>query len=170
MRRGRILLLSAALAVGLFGETVAEAALVAIDPVKVLLTGAAPSRSISLRNNGSERVRFQMSAFTWQQSSGGEMQLAPTPDLVFFPSLLELAPGQAVPAIHRSYARAHSLCSVGDSTVQVTGPASAYPRAFPGALASWAIPPPCGMRLAPSPRRESTHGVTSFLNLVFCRT
>jgi fimbrial chaperone protein len=87
-------LLSAALAVGLFGETVAEAALVAIDPVKVLLTGAAPSRSISLRNNGSERVRFQMSAFTWQQSSGGEMQLAPTPDLVFFPSLLELAPGE----------------------------------------------------------------------------
>lgn len=94
MRRGRTLLVSAALLVGLFGAALSEAALVAIDPVKVLLTGAAPSKSISLRNNGSERVRFQMSAFTWQQSIGGEMQLAPTPDLVFFPSLVELAPGE----------------------------------------------------------------------------
>lgn len=94
MRKGRTLLVWAALMLGLFGAAVADAALVAIDPVKVLLTGAAPSRSISLRNNGSERVRFQMSAFTWQQTLGGEMQLAPTPDLVFFPSLVELAPGE----------------------------------------------------------------------------
>jgi len=34
--------------------TLASAALVAIDPVKVFLTGANPSKSISLRNNGSE--------------------------------------------------------------------------------------------------------------------
>jgi fimbrial chaperone protein len=72
----------------------AKAALVAIDPVKVLLSGAAPSKSITLRNNGSEKVRFQVSAFGWQQSLGGEMQLNPTSELVFFPSLLELAPGE----------------------------------------------------------------------------
>jgi fimbrial chaperone protein len=94
MRTRRLLSFSAAALVGLMIATVADAALVAIDPVKVLLTGAEPSKSITLRNNGAERVRFQMSAFTWQQSSGGEMQLAPTPELVFFPSLLELAPGE----------------------------------------------------------------------------
>lgn len=94
MRRLRTLLVSAAALVALLGATVADAALVAIDPVKVLLTGAAPSKSISLRNNANERVRFQMSAFTWQQSVSGEMQLAPTLDLVFFPSLVELAPGE----------------------------------------------------------------------------
>ncbi len=94
MRRARTLLVLAAAFTALFGATIADAALVAIDPVKVLLTGAAPSKSVALRNNGTERVRFQMSAFTWQQSIGGEMQLAPTPDLVFFPSLVELAPGE----------------------------------------------------------------------------
>lgn len=82
------------LALPLLASAVASGALVAIDPVKVLLTGAAPSKSISLRNNGSERVRFQVSAFTWNQSPGGEMLLAPSQELVFFPSLLELAPGE----------------------------------------------------------------------------
>jgi fimbrial chaperone protein len=83
-----VLLLALLLAAG------AQAALVAIDPVKVLLTGAEPSKSVSLRNNGTETLRFQLSAFTWQQSTSGEMQLAPTQDVVFFPSLLELAPGE----------------------------------------------------------------------------
>lgn len=91
----------------------ANAALVAIDPVKVLLTGAEPSKSVSLRNNGTEKLRFQLSASTWQQSTGGEMQLAPTQEVVFFPQLLELAPGETrrvrvttttqVGAVERSY-------------------------------------------------------------------
>lgn len=94
MLRARLSAAASALSLSLLVVTGARAALVAIDPVKVLLTGAAPSKSISLRNNGSEKVRFQMSAFTWQQSVSGEMRLAPTQDLVFFPSLLELAPGE----------------------------------------------------------------------------
>lgn len=91
----------------------AHAALVAIDPVKVLLTGAEPSRSVSLRNNGTEKLRFQLSASAWQQSTSGEMQLAPTQDVVFFPQLLELAPGETrrvrvttttqVTSVERSY-------------------------------------------------------------------
>ena len=50
-------------------------------------------------------------------------------------------------------------------------PTSAYPRAFPGALASWAILPPPGVRLTPAPgvlRPESPTGVTSFLIPVVC--
>jgi fimbrial chaperone protein len=93
LKRRKLLVFSVSLA-ALLVATLASAALVAIDPVKVLLTGDNPSKSISLRNNGSERVRFQVSAFTWRQSLRGEMQLTPTPDLVFFPSLLELAPGE----------------------------------------------------------------------------
>src|SRR5262249_49730414 len=76
---------------------------------------------------------------------------------------LQGEPGESVPAI----VYRHGVDPVGGPTFQTTVPTSAYPRAFPGALASWAIPPPCGIRLAPAPaNRESTHGVTSFLPLV----
>jgi fimbrial chaperone protein len=92
--RGRSAVASIVLVSLLLLAAGAHAALVAIDPVKVLLSGAAPSKSVTLRNNGTEKVRFQVSAFTWQQSLGGEMVLAPTSDLVFFPSLVELAPGE----------------------------------------------------------------------------
>lgn len=50
-------------------------------------------------------------------------------------------------------------------------PTSAYPQAFPGALASWAILPPPGVRLTPAPdvvRPESPSEVTSFLIPVVC--
>jgi len=73
---------------------VAQAATIAIDPTRLHLSGKTHSQSISLRNSGREKSRFQVSAFTWQQTPSGEMQLTPTEDILFFPSLLEIAPGE----------------------------------------------------------------------------
>ncbi len=91
MRRSAFL---AALLVTLGLSTVARATAVAIDPTRVHLSGKTHSQSLALRNSGAEKARFQVTAFTWQQSPTGEMQLTPTSDILFFPSLLEIAPGE----------------------------------------------------------------------------
>ncbi len=72
----------------------AQATAVAIDPTRVHLSDKTHSQSLALRNSGAEKARFQVTAFSWQQSSTGEMQLSPTEDILFFPSLLEIAPGE----------------------------------------------------------------------------
>ncbi len=73
---------------------VARAAAIAVEPTRVHLSGKSRSQSLALHNGGTEKARFQVSAFTWQQSALGEMQLTPTEDILFFPSLLEIAPGE----------------------------------------------------------------------------
>lgn len=73
---------------------VARATAVAIDPTRLHLSAKTHSQSLALRNSGTEKARFQVSAFSWQQSPGGEMQLTPTEDILFFPSLLQIAPGE----------------------------------------------------------------------------
>jgi len=80
--------------VTLGAAVVAQAATIAIDPTRLHLSSKTRSQSISLHNSGRDKSRFQVSAFTWQQSPGGEMQLTPTEDILFFPSLLEIAPGE----------------------------------------------------------------------------
>jgi len=40
-----------------------------------------------------EKVRFQVGVFEWDQSPDGEMLLNPTEDLIFFPNLLAIDPG-----------------------------------------------------------------------------
>jgi fimbrial chaperone protein len=39
-------------------------------------------------------LQFQLSVFAWAQSPSGEMQLEPTEDIVFFPTLLTLKPNE----------------------------------------------------------------------------
>jgi len=73
---------------------VARATTIAIEPTRLHFSSKTHSQSLSLRNSGREKSRFQVSAFTWQQSPTGEMQLTPTEDILFFPSLLEIAPGE----------------------------------------------------------------------------
>jgi fimbrial chaperone protein len=72
----------------------ADAATFTVDPTQVFITGRSGSVLLTLRNETQEPLRFQLSAFAWDQSVSGEMQLQPTEDVVFFPSLLTLGPGE----------------------------------------------------------------------------
>jgi fimbrial chaperone protein len=71
------------------------ASTVAVSPVNIFLTSDTPSALLTLTNQGSERVSFEISLYSWNQSDAGAMQLAPTSDVIFFPSLVTLSPGEA---------------------------------------------------------------------------
>ena len=63
-----------------------------VSPTQVYLSGRDASALLTLRNDTDQPLRFQLSAFAWDQQRSGEMALAPTSDVVFFPALLTLGP------------------------------------------------------------------------------
>lgn len=65
-----------------------------VSPTQVFLSAKSPSALLTLRNESTGTLRFQLSLFTWDQSPRGELLLSPTDDIVFFPSLVTLAPGE----------------------------------------------------------------------------
>ena len=70
----------------------ASAATFTVNPTQVFLSGKTTTALLTLRNDSEETLRFQLSAFAWQQTPSGEISLTPTEDVVFFPSLLTLGP------------------------------------------------------------------------------
>jgi fimbrial chaperone protein len=78
----------------LAGPGLARAQALQVTPVQVELTQQARNAIVTLHNRGSEELRFQVSAFAWDQGSRGEMQLARTKDVTFFPGLFAIAAGQ----------------------------------------------------------------------------
>jgi fimbrial chaperone protein len=73
---------------------IARSATFSVDPIQIVLARGNSSESIAITNQSAQKLRLQVSGFSWNQSAGGEMKLAPTDDLVFFPQLLELDPGE----------------------------------------------------------------------------
>jgi fimbrial chaperone protein len=65
-----------------------------VTPVKILLTRRVPTALLTLKNESDRTVRLQASVFAWNQDREGRMQLAPTPDIVFFPTVLSVKPGE----------------------------------------------------------------------------
>lgn len=65
-----------------------------VNPVRVDLSSAARSEVVVLRNNGSEPASFEMQIKAWEQTASGEMTLGATEDVVVFPLVLLLAPGE----------------------------------------------------------------------------
>src|SRR5712691_4753002 len=74
-----------------------EAATFTVNPVQVVFTPTRKSAVVTLKNTSKDEIRFQIRVFTWEQSPPGDMQLGETTDVVFFPQLLVLAPGQQRP-------------------------------------------------------------------------
>jgi fimbrial chaperone protein len=72
----------------------ASAATFSVNPTQIYLSGRTTSSLLTLRNESTEALRFQLTAFAWNQSAAGEIELGPTSDVVFFPALLTLKPGE----------------------------------------------------------------------------
>jgi fimbrial chaperone protein len=65
-----------------------------ITPVSVLLSRRVPTALLTLKNESDRTLRFQASVFGWDQDPQGRMQLTPTRDIVFFPTVLSVEPGE----------------------------------------------------------------------------
>jgi fimbrial chaperone protein len=89
--RLRTLAAAAALAT-LAAASPASAATFTVNPTQIFLSGKTTTALLTLRNDSDEALRFQLTAFAWQQTPSGELSLAPTQDVVFFPALLTLGP------------------------------------------------------------------------------
>ena len=73
----------------------AVAATFTVEPTQIVLSGRKSSVLLTLKNDSAEPLRFELSVFSWSQSPSGEMSLEPTDDIVFFPALLTIAPGES---------------------------------------------------------------------------
>ncbi len=93
-RSVRVTLAAALSALALCQAGTARASSFTVTPVQVALSGSNRSALLTLDNESSEELRFQISAFAWEQGTRGEIRLAPTQDIVFFPALLSLGPGK----------------------------------------------------------------------------
>lgn len=74
--------------------TVAWGGLIAVTPVRIHLSTSQRSELVQLSNTSSEAASFQVVAHQWRETADGQMKLLPTRDLLFFPSLLEIKPGE----------------------------------------------------------------------------
>jgi fimbrial chaperone protein len=84
-----------AVAAVLFSVTPAFASSFTVNPTQIFLAPRTTSALLMLRNESEETLRFQLTAFAWDQSAQGEIKLEPTEDILFYPALLTLAPKES---------------------------------------------------------------------------
>jgi fimbrial chaperone protein len=65
-----------------------------VSPVQIALKPDAAKALLTLRNDGTEPVRYQLQAHAWGEDADKGMTLGPTEDVIFFPQLLTLKPGE----------------------------------------------------------------------------
>jgi fimbrial chaperone protein len=81
--------------VALAVPAVGAAATYTVNPTRIYLKASATSALMTLKNESGTPLRMQLRAQRWEQARTGEMQLTPSDDLIVFPTLLTLAPGEA---------------------------------------------------------------------------
>src|SRR5262249_29118867 len=62
--------------------------------ISVTIAKGNSSATVAITNQSPGKLRLQVTGYTWQQSPSGDMKLTPSDDLVFFPQLLTLDPGE----------------------------------------------------------------------------
>jgi fimbrial chaperone protein len=65
-----------------------------VAPIKLFLSASEQNGLLTVRNEGTEPGRYQVSVSAWTESPSGEMVLTPTKDVVFFPALFSLKPNE----------------------------------------------------------------------------
>jgi len=65
-----------------------------VTPIQIHLSPQTTKAMLTLRNDGAEAMRYQVSATSWNQTARAELQLSPTNEIVFFPGLFMLKPGE----------------------------------------------------------------------------
>lgn len=65
-----------------------------VAPVRVFLGRGTTTALLNVRNDSTDPIRFQISLQAWNQAPDGGMQLSDTSDLVYFPKLMDLKPGE----------------------------------------------------------------------------
>lgn len=66
----------------------------AVNPIRLDLGPTVRSGVITVRNEGKEKIGFQMQAMQWTQDDQGQDRYEETQDLVFFPKLMTVAAGE----------------------------------------------------------------------------
>ena len=96
------------------GQTgLAHAATFSVTPTRIVLAPTATSAVVTLSNSSKVPMRFQLNAFAWDQNEAGQVVLLDTKDVVVYPTLVTIAPGESrrirvavsarAAAIERSY-------------------------------------------------------------------
>jgi fimbrial chaperone protein len=65
-----------------------------VSPIRLELDARVKSGAITLRNEDKARLSFQMQAVEWTQDADGKDQYTETRDLIFFPRILSIEPGE----------------------------------------------------------------------------
>lgn len=88
-------LLPALIVAGLFAPLHAAAGEYAVSPLRIELDREARSSVVTLTNSGNDRMDFQISVMEWAQDADGRERYTPSNEIVFFPKILSLQPGES---------------------------------------------------------------------------
>lgn len=72
----------------LVGPSPTAAGEFSVNPIRLELGASVRSSSITVRNDGKQKLTFQIEAREWTQDESGKDQYGPTRDLVFFPKIM----------------------------------------------------------------------------------
>ena len=65
-----------------------------VNPIRLELGAVAKSGVIGVRNEGKSKLSFQLQAMEWTQDASGKDQYADTSELIFFPKIMSVEPGE----------------------------------------------------------------------------
>jgi len=65
-----------------------------VNPIRLELGATVKSGVIGVKNEGKTKLGFQVQAMTWTQDAAGNDQYADTSDLLFFPKIMSVEPGE----------------------------------------------------------------------------